>query len=76
MSYVKQGFDASAAFHTYAVDWTSSSLTWYIDGAKVRTDTGTMPSEAMQWGFIVRPKSGAFQGAAAININLFNYSSA
>ncbi|MGH6828582.1 MAG: family 16 glycosylhydrolase, partial [Rhizomicrobium sp.] len=27
--------DTSAAFHTFAVDWTPSTLTWYFDGQQV-----------------------------------------
>ncbi len=26
------GFDLSAAFHTFAVDWQKDSITWYLDG--------------------------------------------
>lgn len=31
------GFDASAAFHTYAFVWAPDRIVWYVDGAAVRT---------------------------------------
>ena len=34
------GADASAAFHTYAFEWTPTTLRWYIDGKLVRTAAG------------------------------------
>ncbi len=38
------GFDASAAFHTYAFDWQPNSITWYVDGKAVYTATTNLPS--------------------------------
>jgi beta-glucanase (GH16 family) len=35
--------DVSAAFHTYAVQWTPNSITWYIDDQPVRTLAGHSP---------------------------------
>jgi beta-glucanase (GH16 family) len=35
------GFDPSAAFHTYGVDIEPSGTTWYIDGTKVCSASGT-----------------------------------
>ena len=32
---VNLGFDASQAFHTYAFKWTTTGITWYVDGASV-----------------------------------------
>jgi endo-1,3-1,4-beta-glycanase ExoK len=32
---VNLGFDASQAFHTYGFKWTSTGITWYVDGASV-----------------------------------------
>jgi beta-glucanase (GH16 family) len=29
--------NAVTTFHTYVIDWTSSAINWYIDGANVRT---------------------------------------
>ena len=46
--------DASSAFNTYAIDWSASAINWSINGKIVHTDTGTMPSEKMQFGFIIR----------------------
>ena len=40
--------DLSAAYHTYAVDWEPSSLTWYLDGKVVDRYQGALtPSEPM-----------------------------
>lgn len=39
-SSVPVGSDASAIFHTYAFEWTPTSLRWYIDGRLVRTASG------------------------------------
>ena len=38
---VNLGFDASAAFHTYAFEWTGSSIKWYVDGVLVVTENGS-----------------------------------
>ncbi|KAK9454199.1 concanavalin A-like lectin/glucanase domain-containing protein [Dipodascopsis uninucleata] len=32
-----------STFHTYTIDWTSTSLTWSIDGSAVRTVSSTAP---------------------------------
>lgn len=37
---IELGFDASAAFHTYAFEWTPSAIRWYVDGVLVHTETG------------------------------------
>ena len=45
------GFDASAGFHTYAIDWQPNSISWYVDGVLKHTVTGstsTLPSHPMQ----------------------------
>lgn len=38
------GFDASEGFHTYAFDWQSDHITWYIDGKEVYTANNDIPS--------------------------------
>lgn len=41
------GFDASADFHTYAIEWMPEYITWYVDGDDVHTENGsngTLPS--------------------------------
>ena len=37
------GFDASQAFHTYAFEWKSDSITWYVDGRAVHKATQSIP---------------------------------
>lgn len=37
----------SVGWHTYAVDWTPSQLTWYIDGHKVMTTRQHVPHQSM-----------------------------
>ncbi|ROW01042.1 hypothetical protein VSDG_02857 [Cytospora chrysosperma] len=34
---VSPGFNMTAGFHTYTLDWTADSLTWSVDGTVVRT---------------------------------------
>jgi len=36
------GFDAAAGFHTYAFDWTPTSITWYVDNQMVHEVTGSL----------------------------------
>jgi endo-1,3-1,4-beta-glycanase ExoK len=38
---VSLGFDSSAAFHTYAFEWTAASIKWYVDGKLVHTENGS-----------------------------------
>jgi beta-glucanase (GH16 family) len=38
---INLGFDASAAFHTYAFEWTSTAIRWYVDGNLVHTENGS-----------------------------------
>lgn len=40
---INLGFDASAAYHTYAFDWEPGSITWYVDGNPVHTATANLP---------------------------------
>lgn len=35
------GFDASAGFHTYAFEWSASSINWYVDNQLVHTENGS-----------------------------------
>jgi endo-1,3-1,4-beta-glycanase ExoK len=37
------GFDASQAYHTYAFDWQSDHITWYVDGQAKHTAWGNIP---------------------------------
>ncbi len=43
------GPDFTAGWHTFAVDWQPSGITWYVDGVprKVFTDTSKIPNKAM-----------------------------
>ncbi len=38
---VNLGFDASAAFHTYAFEWLPDRINWYVDGNLVLTENGS-----------------------------------
>lgn len=52
-SQTKSGIDYSC-WHTYAVDWNSEAITWYVDGAKVWSYTKSTDSNALsngQWPF-------------------------
>lgn len=50
---INLGFDASKDFHTYAFEWTATSIKWYVDDLLVHTETGsrgalpTHPSKIM-----------------------------
>jgi beta-glucanase (GH16 family) len=35
------GFDASAGFHAYAFEWSSTAIRWYVDGVLVHTENGS-----------------------------------
>jgi beta-glucanase (GH16 family) len=72
---VNLGFDAAAGFHTYAIDWRSTSISWYVDGVLKYTVTGntsTLPSHPGQvmvnlWnGIGVNGWLGAFTYAAPL----------
>ncbi len=39
--------DLSADFHTFRLDWTSTRLTWYLDGKQLYTTTEHVPHEPM-----------------------------
>ena len=47
---VNLGFDASQAFHTYAFKWTSTGITWYVDGAAVHSVTSTVADPTPKTG--------------------------
>ncbi|GAQ82405.1 glycosyl hydrolases family 16 [Klebsormidium nitens] len=36
---ISLGFDCSSAFHKYTIQWTSSSIKWFVDDKLVRTAT-------------------------------------
>jgi endo-1,3-1,4-beta-glycanase ExoK len=38
---INLGFDASAAFHTYAFEWRPTYIKWYVDGILVLTENGS-----------------------------------
>jgi len=47
---INLGFDAAAAYHNYAIVWTSSAITWKVDGTTLHQVTGTastLPSHPM-----------------------------
>ncbi|GAB4108896.1 MAG: hypothetical protein OHK0022_61150 [Roseiflexaceae bacterium] len=35
------GFDAALDFHTYAFEWTPTSIKWYVDGVLVHSENGS-----------------------------------
>jgi hypothetical protein len=39
---VPLGFDASQAYHTYGFKWTSTGITWYVDGSVVHSVISTV----------------------------------
>jgi len=41
------GVDLSAGFHTYGMEWTPNSVTWYIDGVQEFTTSTSVPTESM-----------------------------
>lgn len=58
---VNLGFDASAAFHTYAFEWTAGSIKWYVDGVLVVTENGSrgaLPSHAGRMMLNAWPSTG------------------
>ena len=73
------GFDASAGFHTYAFDWASDHISWYVDGQLKWTVTASasviLPSHPMQimmnlWpGIGVDGWLGAFTYSAPLYAN-------
>jgi beta-glucanase (GH16 family) len=43
------GFDASADYHIYKIEWTNSYIKWYVDSSEKYTISGTaLPSHPMQ----------------------------
>lgn len=38
---VNLGFDASEGFHTYAIEWSSTDIRWYVDGNLVHMENGS-----------------------------------
>jgi beta-glucanase (GH16 family) len=38
---INLGFDSSVAFHTYAFEWTATSIKWFVDGVLVHTENGS-----------------------------------
>ena len=40
-SLIALGFDASADFHTYSIEWLPDRIHWYVDGALKHTENGS-----------------------------------
>jgi beta-glucanase (GH16 family) len=40
-TFLHLGFDASLAFHNYAVVWRAGSIKWYVDDVLILTETGS-----------------------------------
>lgn len=61
--------DLCGVYHTYAYEWTPDSVTWLVDGAEIRKDTG-MTAQAfaenatagMQFHFNIWPGDSTFGG--------------
>lgn len=61
---VQLGFNATAALHTYAFDWSAGSLRWYVDNAEVFSMASAPPSTAE--GYIVSDVWAATPSTAAL----------
>lgn len=61
------GFDVTQ-FHDYRVDWTPTSVKWYIDNSLVRTETSVVPNDPMRAHVNVWAPDSTF--AAAYNAAL------
>ncbi|MET0154637.1 MAG: family 16 glycosylhydrolase [Rickettsiales bacterium] len=51
MEQTPLGFDASADFHVYQIEWNKDSLAWFVDGKEIRRSTlkgGPLPSAPSQ----------------------------
>jgi beta-glucanase (GH16 family) len=71
---IHAGADLSLDFHTYGFNWTSTAINWYLDNKLVHTSKGsaaTLPSEGMQCGLILRPRSAPYLGDAILTSNEF-----
>ncbi len=55
-------------FHTYRVDWTPTSLRWYVDDVQVRVQTDDIPDDPMKMHFNLWAPDSTF--TAAYNSNL------
>ena len=45
---VDLGFDASLAFHEYAILWTDAAVAWYVDGKRVHQESRYVPHVPLQ----------------------------
>jgi hypothetical protein len=61
------GFDVTQ-FHDYRVDWSPTSVKWYIDNSLVRTETSVVPNDPMRAHINVWAPDSTF--AAAYNAAL------
>jgi beta-glucanase (GH16 family) len=55
------GFDAFAAYHSYAIEYGNGYINWYVDGIKkwgVTSASGTLPSHPMQIMMNLWPGTG------------------
>lgn len=83
---INLGFDASATTHTYTFRWNADKIEWYVDGAKIHTETGsrgalpTTPGKIMinVWGSMnAAPWSSDFNSAntpVSIDIDQIQFS--
>ena len=56
---VDLGFDASAGFHKYTIEWGNGYINWYVDGAwKHGVSGGTLPTHPMQMMVNLWPGTG------------------
>lgn len=43
----KLAFDTTAAFHEYAIEWKKDSISWFVDGQCLRTETRIVPDQPL-----------------------------
>jgi endo-1,3-1,4-beta-glycanase ExoK len=67
--------DTCSAYHTYAYEWTPTSVAWLVDGVEIRRDTGAIATafaqnaaSGMQFRFNVWPGDASFGGNFNPNI--------
>lgn len=73
-AYINLGFDASAAFHTYSIEWLPDEINWYVDGNLVHTENGSRGALPSTPGRIMM---NFWPGTATVNdwLGTFSYSS-
>jgi beta-glucanase (GH16 family) len=58
---INLGFDSSAGFHTYGIEYRQTFIKWYVDGVLVHTETGSrgaLPSHNMKFMMNLWPGIG------------------